>query len=70
MLFLFFCLFSCKKQAQYETVQNKIINDKEIIDNYDVREFEHKGHTYMYNTVKAGICAWHAGHCKCNSVKL
>lgn len=84
ILFLCFCFFSCKnreqreekvriltpEQAKQEAIQNKIIEGQEFVDNCGVQEFEYKGHTYMYNTVKDGICAWHAGHCKCNSKKL
>ena len=72
---LLFILSSCKQevrvitpeQARAEAIQRKIDKDNKIIDSYNVTEFEYKGHTYMYNTVKFGISAWHAGHCKCNT---
>ena len=76
LLGLFLILSSCKQeenvriltpeQARAEAIQNKIDEGKNIIDYFDVQEFEFKGHTYMYNQVRDGISAWHAGHCKCN----
>lgn len=77
LLGLFFTLFSCKEeekevriltpeQAEYEAVQNKILEGEEIVHDWGVEEFEYKGHTYMYNVVRDGISAWHAGHCRCN----
>ena len=33
----------------------------------DIREFEYKGHTYIYSEVRDGISMTHAGHCKCNT---
>jgi hypothetical protein len=77
LLGVFVTLLSCKEeekevriltpeQADYEAVQNKILEGEEIIEGWGVEEFEYKGHTYMYNTVHSGISAWHAGHCRCN----
>ena len=33
----------------------------------DIEEFDYKGHTYIYSTVRDGISMTHAGHCKCNN---
>lgn len=33
----------------------------------ELREFEHKGHTYISCKVRDGISLTHAGHCKCNT---
>lgn len=32
-----------------------------------IREFEYKGHTYLYTEVRGGVAITHAGHCKCNT---
>ena len=29
----------------------------------EVKEFEYKGHTYIYTRVREGISSTHAGHC-------
>jgi hypothetical protein len=54
------------EQARAEAIQAKIDAGKEMIYDWDIQEFEYKRHTYMYNIVRDGISAWHAGHCKCN----
>lgn len=33
----------------------------------EIKEFEYKGHTYIYTYVHNGISSTHAGHCKCNN---
>jgi len=75
LLGLLITLSSCEEkvrvitpeQARNEAIQKKILEGQEIIDDYLIREFEYKGHTYMYGTVHQGMSAWHAGHCKCNT---
>jgi hypothetical protein len=58
LLGLFFTLFSCKEeekevriitpeQAEYEAVQNKILEGEEIIESWHVEELEYKGHTVL-----------------------
>ena len=72
LLWVLITLSSCEEkvrvitpeQARAEAIQKRIERANLIMS--DCEEFEYKGHTYMYNTVRDGICAWHAGHCKCN----
>lgn len=67
-------LLSCKQevrvltpeQARKEAIQKRIDDGIWFIQNNDIHEFEYKGHTYMYDGVRDGVCVWHAGHCKCN----
>lgn len=32
----------------------------------EIKEFDYKGHTYIYTYVHNGVSSTHAGHCKCN----
>ncbi len=51
-------------------------NNGTIIEGYgflenqrSIKEFEYKGHTYIYTYVHNGVSSTHAGHCKCNDKK-
>ena len=39
------------------------------LNQYNIREIQWKGHTYGFTDVHGGVSVFHAGHCRCNSVK-
>lgn len=75
-ILLFLIIFSFISCVHKDEIKTEIIsgastysslrfNNGIISYSYDIREFEYKGHTYIYCDVKNGIAPTHAGHCKC-----
>lgn len=66
------CFYSCSTPKRETSVS---VNDSSEVFvqynsyssmNYNLSEFEYKGHTYISCPVAYGISMTHAGHCSCN----